>query len=194
VHWHWANLEYANGSQLASLSNRWWDADDLYDFGGEHSLLPDGYGGLLRKVAAQLDVRLEHVVTKITRTTAGRGGATVEVTTGEKTSELQADVVIVSLPLGVLKVNAGERQLRLHLHPPRFRYRSISPRRLNEYLVAQPLSNPLPLFFFSLLLASVAGQKGAGDQEARLRCPQQGDARVQSPLLGGARGPARLLG
>ena len=28
LHWHWANLEYANGTTLSSLSNRWWDADD----------------------------------------------------------------------------------------------------------------------------------------------------------------------
>ena len=29
LHWHWANLEYANGTQLHSLSNRWCDADKL---------------------------------------------------------------------------------------------------------------------------------------------------------------------
>ena len=43
IHWHLANLEYANGTQLSSLSNRWWDADDEFDFGGTHMLLPDGY-------------------------------------------------------------------------------------------------------------------------------------------------------
>jgi ABC-type glycerol-3-phosphate transport system substrate-binding protein len=45
LHWHWANLEYANGTQLWSLSNRWWDADDEFDFDGGHYLLPDGYVG-----------------------------------------------------------------------------------------------------------------------------------------------------
>jgi lysine-specific histone demethylase 1 len=105
VHWHWANLEYANGSQLASLSNRWWDADDAYDFGGEHSLLPEGYGGLLRKVAVGLDIKLEHVVKKVTRTPQG---ATVHVSAGRGGAEkvIEADAVIVSLPLGVLKANS----------------------------------------------------------------------------------------
>jgi lysine-specific histone demethylase 1 len=105
VHWHWANLEYANGSLLASLSNRWWDADDAYDFGGDHSLLPEGYGGLLRKVAVGLDIKLEHVVKKVTRTPRG---AAVHVAAGRPGTEhvLHADVVIVSLPLGVLKANA----------------------------------------------------------------------------------------
>lgn len=105
VHWHWANLEYANGSQLASLSNRWWDADDAYDFGGDHSLLPEGYGGLLRKVAVGLNIKLEHVVKKVTRTPSG---ASVHVATGRAGTErvLQADAVVISLPLGVLKANA----------------------------------------------------------------------------------------
>ena len=71
LNWHWANLEYANGTVLASLSNRWWDADDEFDFGGGHYLLPDGYGGLLQKVASGLDVRFGHVVHAIERTPNG---------------------------------------------------------------------------------------------------------------------------
>jgi len=105
VHWHWANLEYANGSQLFCLSNRWWDADDAYDFGGAHSLLPEGYGDLLSKVATGLTVRLGHVVRKVSHI---ESGVAVHYTEGRSSSEsvLNADVVIVSVPLGVLKARA----------------------------------------------------------------------------------------
>ncbi|EOD18522.1 hypothetical protein EMIHUDRAFT_445147 [Emiliania huxleyi CCMP1516] len=103
LHWHWANLEYANGTQLHSLSNRWWDADDEFDFGGGHYLLPDGYGGLLRKVAAGLDIRLGHEVKTVKKEPRG---VLVEAVNGGSPVIFTADVAICSLPLGVLKAGA----------------------------------------------------------------------------------------
>jgi monoamine oxidase len=111
LHWHWANLEYANGTQLSSLSNRWWDADDEFDFAGAHYLLPGGYGGLLQKVAAGLDIRFGHEATQVTRTASGGvrvafrrvGGG---VATGQDSGTLEADSVVCTLPLGVLKTGA----------------------------------------------------------------------------------------
>ena len=122
LHWHWANLEYANGTSLSSLSNRWWDADDEFDFAGGHYLLPDGYGGLLEKVAAGLDLKYGHCVTSVKRRAAGG----VTVTAAKKASRtgshrmdappaetnggievsIDADAVVVTLPLGVLKAGA----------------------------------------------------------------------------------------
>jgi len=100
LQWHWANLEYANGTSLHCLSNRWWDADDEFDFGGKHYLLPDGYGGLLSKLQAGLDVRLRHSVRRVRRSARG---AVVEVNHNGSMLDLEADVVICTLPLGVLK-------------------------------------------------------------------------------------------
>ena len=121
LHWHAANLEYANGTQLYSLSNRWWDADDEFDFHGTHYLLPDGYGGLLEKVAGGLDIRYKHEVTSVTKTATGgvrvgfkaaghkadgRNPSTM-VPTAEaaetEVSTIDADAVVCTLPLGVLK-------------------------------------------------------------------------------------------
>ena len=104
LQWHWANLEYANGTQLHSLSNRWWDADDEYDFGGGHFLLPEGYGGVLRKIADGVDVRNNHVLKKVTQ--AKGGGVDLSVEAGGAAVSMHADAVILTLPLGVLKAGA----------------------------------------------------------------------------------------
>jgi len=100
LQWHWANLEYGNGTQLCNLSNRWWDADDEFDFGGTHHLLPEGYGGLLEKLLPGLDVRYSHSVESVMRTA---DSITVEAMTPTGKLRISADKVICTLPLGVLK-------------------------------------------------------------------------------------------
>ena len=117
LQWHWANLEYANGTQLHCLSSRWWDADDEFDFGGGHYLLPHGYGGLLQKLRPALDVRLGHVVRRVKRNGAGVI-IDAERADGGGAISFEADVVVCSLPLGVLK--AGDT----HFDPP------LPPRKL----------------------------------------------------------------
>ncbi|KAL1515554.1 hypothetical protein AB1Y20_002174 [Prymnesium parvum] len=100
IGWHMANLEYANGSQLYNLSNRWWNADDEFDFGGTHFLLPEGYCGLLEKVRDGLDIRFRHCVRSVSRLAAG---VSVEVLVDGAARQMEADVCICTLPLGVLK-------------------------------------------------------------------------------------------
>lgn len=64
-------------------------------------LLLGGYGPIVDLLARDLDIRLQHVVTRIRR---GRKAVEVDTTRGSFT----ADRVILSLPLGVLKEGAVE--------------------------------------------------------------------------------------
>ena len=72
--------------------------DDSID--GDEVVFPDGYGVLPDRLAAGLDVRLEHVVTGIDWSE----GVRVRTTRGE----FAADTVVVTLPVGVLRAGAVE--------------------------------------------------------------------------------------
>lgn len=105
MNWHYANLEYANASNVDSLSLGHWDQDDGNDFSGAHAMLLGGYTQLPRGLwlsPSKLDIRTRHVVRKITYTADGNvhGGATIEC---ENEQVFHADKVVVTLPLGVLK-------------------------------------------------------------------------------------------
>lgn len=89
--------EYAGG--VSQLSTHWYD--DGEPFPGPDALLPGGYQGLVRALAQGLDIRLQQAVQAVDWS----GGAVV-VTTNQAT--YQAERVVVSLPLGVLKSGAVE--------------------------------------------------------------------------------------
>ena len=72
--------------------------DDSID--GDEVVFPDGYGVLPDRLAAGLDVRLEHVVTGIDWSE----GVRVRTAHGE----FAADTVVVTLPVGVLRAGAVE--------------------------------------------------------------------------------------
>lgn len=40
MHWHFANIEFANAAKLRALSLRNWDQDDPYEMLGDHIFLP----------------------------------------------------------------------------------------------------------------------------------------------------------
>lgn len=63
---------------------------------GDEVVFPDGYDRLPDALAAGLDVRLEHVVSRVSWSTDG-----VSVTTGHST--LTADTVVLTVPVGVLQ-------------------------------------------------------------------------------------------
>ena len=63
--WHFANLEFANASQLRTLSLRHWDQDDDFEFTGAHLCLRDGYDALPKALAKGVDSRLNTAVTAI---------------------------------------------------------------------------------------------------------------------------------
>ncbi|CAH9130636.1 unnamed protein product [Cuscuta epithymum] len=94
--WHLANLEYANASLMSELSLAFWDQDDPYEMGGDHCFIPGGNERLVRALAEDVPVIYERTVESI------RYGADgVLVYAGNQ--EYRADMVLCTVPLGVLK-------------------------------------------------------------------------------------------
>lgn len=84
--------EYAN--QLERLSAYYWDEADEFD--GDDVVFPRGYIEVFQFLAQGLDIRLNQVVTDIEYSPKG---ATITTTT----EQFAADIVVVTVPLGVLK-------------------------------------------------------------------------------------------
>jgi monoamine oxidase len=99
--WHMANLEFANAAQCDNLSLRQWDQDDPYDFTGDHVVIPGGNARLVDALTKDLKIWYEHRVKAIT--SAASFGATGVIVHCEEGVDIVADVVLVTVPLGVLK-------------------------------------------------------------------------------------------
>ncbi len=84
--------EYAGSSR--ELSAHWYDAAAA--FKGDDALFRDGYQVIVNHLAVGLDIQLQQVVQKV-----GWAEGQVSVQTGR--GEFQADQVVITLPLGVLK-------------------------------------------------------------------------------------------
>lgn len=104
--WHHANLEYANAASVNKLSLSGWDQDMGNEFEGEHSEVIGGYQQVPRglwKCPDQLDVRFNTPIKSIRYDTEDRPtgkAVTIESTNGQI---FEADRVILTTPLGVLK-------------------------------------------------------------------------------------------
>ncbi|CAA2990225.1 lysine-specific histone demethylase 1 homolog 2-like [Olea europaea var. sylvestris] len=94
--WHFANLEYANAGNLVNLSAAYWDQDDPYEMGGDHCFLAGGNGKLIRALCEGIPIFYEKKVQTIMY-----GDEGVEVIAGNQV--FQADMVLCTVPLGVLK-------------------------------------------------------------------------------------------
>lgn len=97
--WHLANLEYANAGLLLKLSLAFWDQDDPYEMGGDHCFLPGGNGRLIQALTENLSIYYEKTVQTIRYGSDG-----VQVLAG--TQVFQGDMVLCTVPLGVLKSNS----------------------------------------------------------------------------------------
>ncbi|ANB12323.1 hypothetical protein AWJ20_573 [Sugiyamaella lignohabitans] len=100
VNWYLANLEYSTGTNLNNLSLSSWNQDDGHDFSGRHSVIRNGYMSLPRGLYVypeKLDVRFKTSVKVIEY---HDDYSDVFLENGEK---IQADRVIVTVPLGILK-------------------------------------------------------------------------------------------
>jgi len=99
--WHVANLEFANATTLDTLSLENWDQDDEHEFLGPHLTCKQGFAALPRALACGLNIRLNSRISSIQH---DANGVKVQFTNkDEKLEEVEADAVIVTLPLGVLK-------------------------------------------------------------------------------------------
>ncbi|XP_010551566.1 PREDICTED: probable polyamine oxidase 4 [Tarenaya hassleriana] len=97
LQWYICRMEawFAVDSDLISL--RCWDQDECLS--GGHGLMVQGYEPVIRTLAKDVDIRLNHRVTKVSRTS---NKVTVTVEGG---TEFVVDSAIITVPIGVLKAN-----------------------------------------------------------------------------------------
>ncbi|CAJ0565566.1 unnamed protein product, partial [Mesorhabditis spiculigera] len=99
-YWHVANSEYACGAPLENVSASSWDQNEaLGQFDGKHSLLVDGAQKVVESLSEGTDILLNKKVSNIN---LNNRGVSVILQDG---TELQADKVLVTVPLAILKKN-----------------------------------------------------------------------------------------
>lgn len=91
-------VEEQCGAWIGDLDAHGLDEDAI---DGDEVIFPGGYDEVPRRVAAGLDIRFGHVVTRVARDDAG-----VTVTTGH--GDFSARTALVTVPLGVLKAGSIE--------------------------------------------------------------------------------------
>ncbi|MDQ0725781.1 FAD-dependent oxidoreductase [Microbacterium sp. W4I20] len=89
-------VEEQCGAWIGDLDAHGLDEDAI---DGDEVIFPRGYDELPHRIGAGLDIRLDHVVTRVTRSDAG----VVVRTDGD---EFTADRVVVTVPLGVLQAGS----------------------------------------------------------------------------------------
>ncbi|TAF47234.1 MAG: FAD-dependent oxidoreductase [Sphingobacteriales bacterium] len=92
-----AFLEFNTGGDISKLSSKFFDDDEA--FNGEDVIITNGYDKVTDFMAQGLDIRLNTRVTGI-----NYSNTRVNITANG--SNIEADYVVVSVPLGVLKNNA----------------------------------------------------------------------------------------
>ncbi|KAI1815376.1 Sec1-like protein [Poronia punctata] len=108
MNWHVANLEYSNATNYHQLSIGGWDLDAGNEWEGKHTMVVGGYQSVpvgLAVAPSRLDIRKDTAVKKVSYDPEGRGGARVECEDG---SVVEADYVVSTIPLGVLKHGSVE--------------------------------------------------------------------------------------
>jgi len=104
MNWHIANLEYSNAINYHQLSLQGWDIDAGNEWEGSHTMVIGGYQNVprgLMHIPTALDVRQKSPVSKIAYSMGGLTSvATVECEDGFR---IEADYVVNTIPLGVLK-------------------------------------------------------------------------------------------
>lgn len=111
LNWHHANLEYANAVNVNQLSLSGWDQDIGNEFEGEHTEIIGGYQQVPRglwRCPGDLDVRFNHVVKSIrynVDSTDGSPAVAIECKNGVR---IEADRLVLTTPLGVLKDKSVE--------------------------------------------------------------------------------------
>lgn len=106
INWHVANLEYSNATTCSSLSLGGWDLDAGNEWEGKHTMVVGGYQQVprgLMNCPTPLDVRKGNAVKRITYRAEGETRQSqVECDDG---TVIDADHIVLSVPLGVLKHN-----------------------------------------------------------------------------------------
>lgn len=92
-------IEQEEASDVSDMSLFTWDHGEEFD--GDERLFPNGYDEIAQRLAEGLDIKLEQVVKKIEY---GEDGVTVTT----EDDVLEADRVVVTLPIGVLRKGVVE--------------------------------------------------------------------------------------
>ncbi|RFU81458.1 lysine-specific histone demethylase 1 [Trichoderma arundinaceum] len=104
INWHIANLEYSNATNLHNLSLGLWDIDAGNEWEGHHTMVVGGYQSVARgllQCPSPLNITTKFAVQRITyHSNDFDGPATIESEDGTK---VEADAVVCTIPLGVLK-------------------------------------------------------------------------------------------
>ncbi|KAG5942619.1 hypothetical protein E4U53_007212 [Claviceps sorghi] len=102
--WHIANLEYSNATYLHKLSLSLWDIDAGNEWEGKHTMVVGGYQGVARgllQCPTPLDLMTKFAVKSIKyHSSSSDGPVSIE---SEHGSVVEADNVVCTIPLGVLK-------------------------------------------------------------------------------------------
>lgn len=108
LNWHIANLEYSNAINYSQLSLAGWDVDAGNEWEGKHTQIVGGYQQVPRGLLHcpyPLDVQKNKVVKSITSYDQSQNKAQIHF---DDNSTLSADIVVNTMPLGVLKSNTVE--------------------------------------------------------------------------------------
>lgn len=110
MNWHIANLEYSNAANYHQLSIGGWDLDAGNEWEGKHTMVIGGFQNVplgLAIAPSRLDIRKDTAIKKISYDPEGVAGTRVECEDG---SVIEADYVVSTIPLGVLKYGSIEFQ------------------------------------------------------------------------------------
>lgn len=105
LQWYLCRMEAWFAADADMISLKTWDQEQVLS--GGHGLMTQGYYPLVEALAKDVDVRLNHRVTKISNC-----HDKVKVTV-DNSKEFIADAAIVTVPLGVLKANLIEFEPKL---------------------------------------------------------------------------------
>ena len=105
LNWHFANLEYANATNVSTLSLGGWDQDIGNEFEGEHAQVIGGYQQVPRGIwqyPSKLDLRTRKAVKRIEYDANSNTNTTAKILC-EDGDFVEANHVVLTAPLGVLK-------------------------------------------------------------------------------------------
>ncbi|KAK2979217.1 hypothetical protein RJ640_009615, partial [Escallonia rubra] len=105
LQWYICRMEawFAADVDMISLKN--WDEEHVLS--GGHGLMVQGYYPVIKALAKDIDIRLNH---RVTRVASGCGDVMVTVEDGRN---FVADAAIITVPIGVLKANLIEFEPKL---------------------------------------------------------------------------------
>ena len=109
LNWHYANLEYANAANVGKLSLGGWDQDAGNEFEGVHAQVIGGYQQVPRGILhapSKLDLRTRKVAKRITYDMVSNDASTGGKVFCEDGEIFEADHIVLTTPLGVLKDEA----------------------------------------------------------------------------------------